>query len=66
MTYAICFDFPEQTEPMFAGWVGDTLGVAPTLRTAARWETEQQAQQTLENNYAPSVREWGVVVEVAP
>lgn len=65
MTWAICFDFPELDDPVFAGFVGDTLGIAPTLRTAATFTTEEAALRTLENSYGPDTREWGCVVEVA-
>lgn len=64
MPYTICFDFPESDDPVFAGWAGDTLGIAPTLRTAARWADEDAAQAALDNSYGPTTREFGSVVEV--
>jgi hypothetical protein len=65
MSYAICFDFPEAPgEPIYAGWAGDQLGFAPTLTTAATWGDEETAQRYLDN-YGPSIRECGVVVEVS-
>lgn len=64
MTWAICFDFPELDDPVFAGFVGDTLGIAPTLRTAATFTTEEAARRTLESCFGAATREWGCVVEV--
>ena len=63
MSYTVCFDFPELTDPMFAGWARDVLGFAPSLRTAAMFETEEAAQRALDG-YSANTREWGCVVEV--
>lgn len=65
LRWAIVFDFPEVDDPVFAGWVGDVLGIAPTIETAARFDSEAVALRTLEHAYGPSVAQWGVVVEVA-
>ncbi len=62
--YTICFDFPEHDEPVFAGWHKGGLGYAPTLATAARFATEEEAERTLENGYGPAMRECGAVVEI--
>jgi len=65
MTFAICFDFPETDTPWFAGWCGNgTLGLAPSLRTAATWDSEEVAERILAT-YGPETRECGVVVELA-
>lgn len=64
MTFTICFDFPEIDDPLFSGWCGNgTLGYAPTLRSAAFWDSEQVAQQFLDS-YGPSARKFGAVVEL--
>ena len=63
--YTICFDFPDSDEPLFAGWTGSgTLGLAPSLRTAAMWGSEKHAENALANAYGPETRKFGVVVEV--
>jgi len=64
MSYAICFDYPEADEPVFAGLAGDTFGFAPTLKTAIRFDTEEAAAQALENCYGEGSRPFGTVVEV--
>jgi hypothetical protein len=63
--YAICFDFPElEGQPLFAGWAGDQLGFAYDLRTAAKFDTEEIAENHLRNNWGKQVNQWGTVVEV--
>lgn len=64
VNFAICFDFPENDDPVFAGFAGDALGFAPTLRTAVKFDRETDAERTLQNGYGPSTRPYGVVVEV--
>lgn len=67
--YTICFDIPEAPgEPVFAGWVEDksggrSLGIAPTLQTAATWDSETVAQRFLDS-YGTLMRQFGTVVEV--
>lgn len=63
--YLICFDFPDMDDPVFAGWAGEQLGIAWTMKTAARFESEEIAARWLENNYGAEMREWGTVVEAA-
>jgi hypothetical protein len=66
MGYAICFDWPEMNgEPMFAGWHKGAPGFAPQLETAAKFETEEEAERMLKNGYGPSVAVYGKVVEVS-
>lgn len=65
MTYAICFDFPEGGDPWFAGFAfNGTPGLAPNLRNAKTFDSEQDAERFLEAAYGPNVRSCGVVVEV--
>jgi len=66
MTFAICFDFPETPgQPLFAGWLYDGgLGFAPRLETAARFDTWEAAERTLENSYGRETRTFGTVVEL--
>lgn len=60
MTYRIRFDFPEQAEPLWAGWCGNgTLGYAPTTATAAEWETEEIAERVLANSYGSESASYG-------
>lgn len=65
MAYAICFDFPEVDDPVFAGIAGETYGFAPRLETALRFDDETAAINTLRNAYGDETRSYGVVVEVA-
>lgn len=66
MTYAICFDFPEEDDPVFAGFTGSgAMGFTPTLRTARRFSSEAITGQVLRNSYGPAVAKFGVVVEIA-
>jgi len=64
MSYAICFDYPEADEPVFAGMHKGGLGWAPTLKTALIFENEEDAARTLENGYGEHTRAYGAVVEV--
>ncbi len=50
-TYAIRFDYPETIEPVYAGWHKGALGWAPTLASAAFFDTADEAARTLKNGY---------------
>lgn len=58
--YLIKFNFPEGA--MFSGWAGDSLGWAPTVETAARFESKEIAENTLANSYGDGTRQYGLVV----
>ena len=62
--YAICFDFPDQQDPWFAGNVKDALGFVWKLEWATRFESEEAAARTLENGYGEGTRPFGCVVEI--
>lgn len=65
MKFAICFDFPEMPDPLFAGWLHDgALGFAPTLKTAARFENWDAAERTIANSYGDETGQFASVVEV--
>lgn len=66
MTYAICFDFPEEDDPVF-GWQkrGEPMGFTTNLANARTFASEKIAERVLLNSYGPAVRRHGVVVEVA-
>lgn len=65
LRHTICFDFPERNgDPLFSGWHKGALGFAPSLATAAKWATEEEAQRHLDNSYGPEVRAYGSVVEI--
>ena len=63
--YAICFDFPEWGEPLFAGMTAENVySFARTLDTAAFYADEQTAERVLANGYGDEARKFGCVVEV--
>ena len=63
MTYVIEFRFPELSEPHYAGWYKDTLGFAPTIKTAAKFPDEETAARTLKNSYGEETASFGYVVK---
>jgi hypothetical protein len=63
MSYAIRFDYPEGTEPLFAGMHKGALGWAPTLKTALMYDDADVAARVLENGYG-STAKFGRVVQV--
>ena len=62
--YAICFDFPEQPDPWFAAQLRGGLGFTQSLVGSLLFDSEADAQRTLDNGYGPETREFGAVVEV--
>ena len=62
MTYAIRFDYPEATQPVFAGMHKGALGWAPTLKTALMFDDAEDAQRTMENGYGSSATYGRVVL----
>ena len=64
MSWTICFDFPEEDDPVFCGLNGTAMGFVPYLSEAVRFTRESDARRTLEDRYAPKVRQYGTVVEV--
>jgi hypothetical protein len=61
--YAICFDFPEIQEPLFASWHQGELGFARNVGSSARFSTEESAASWLVK-FGPNVSKFGTVVEV--
>lgn len=59
--WAIYFSFPEGG--VYAGWTRDNaLGFAPTIATAARFETREAAARTLLNGYGNEIVSFGQIV----
>lgn len=60
--FAIQFRFPEGAI-VYAGWCADgAAGFAPSVKSAMRFETAEDALRTLRNAYGKSLREHGSVV----
>jgi hypothetical protein len=65
VTFAICFDFPDEDDPVFAGFTeSGAMGFASSLKASRRFSSEAIAGQVLRNSYGPAVAKFGVVVEV--
>lgn len=65
MTYALVFDFPEEDDPVFAGFTeSGAMGFATTLKSARRFSSEAIAGQVLRNAYGPAVAKFGAIVEI--
>ncbi len=64
MSYAICFDFPDVDEPMFASVKqADGFRFVTSLANAGRFSSEDVAERVL-GSYLPENAKYGVVVEV--
>jgi hypothetical protein len=73
MTWAICFDLPNPDghlsgRPCFGGAVSHLGNQVPAffadLECAAHFATEDEAERFLASTFGPSVRGYGVVVEL--
>jgi len=62
--FAIRFAYPEADGYLYAGWFKDTLGWAPTLATAALFDTREEATRILKNGYGPTQEQFGIVISV--
>ena len=62
--YAIRFDFPEASGPIFAGAAGGAAGFAPSLETATVFEDIRDAERFLANAYGAETAALGRVVAV--
>ena len=60
--FVIRFDFDDVAVVWYAGWTGGgTLGYAPSIATAARFDSVAVARRTLDNSYGPESRACGSI-----
>jgi hypothetical protein len=66
MRWAIRFDFPGESEAIFAGMYNGSLGWTHGLDSAMVYESPEVAQKTLEYAYGDEARRHGRVIGVRP